>query len=150
MGVDEPTYRQHAPRLMALAAALAGPSRADDVVAGAVLRVMQSSHRPIDDLGTVLTRAVVNEARTLTRSELRRAAREARSSTQSIRSAGSDGDPELLAALLRLPVQQRAVTFLTYWADLPPAAVADQLGVSEGSVRKHLARARAALRKGLA
>lgn len=61
-----------------------------------------------------------------------------------------DGDPELLATLLRLPLQQRAVTFLTYWADLAPAAVADQLGISDGSVRRHLARARATLRKELA
>lgn len=150
MGVDEPTYRLHAPRLMALAAALAGPSRADDVLAGAVLRVMQGSQGTVDDPGTALTRAVVNEARTITRSELRRSAREARSAALSTRAASGDGDPELLAALLRLPIQQRAVTFLTYWADLAPGAVAEQLGISDGSVRKQLARARAALRKELA
>jgi RNA polymerase sigma factor (sigma-70 family) len=46
-----------------------------------------------------------------------------------------------------LGVRQRAVIVLTYWADLEPAAIADWLGVSEGSVRSHLARARANLRE---
>lgn len=50
-----------------------------------------------------------------------------------------DPVPELLAALAALPLQQRAVTFLTYWGDLGPAAVAIELDISEGSVRKYLA-----------
>jgi RNA polymerase sigma-70 factor (ECF subfamily) len=150
MGLDESTYRQHAPRLMALAAALVGPSRAEDVVAGAVVRLLTSPHWPSDDPGTALTRSVVNEARSLARSELRRAAREALAARAPAGATARDGDAELLARLLRLPLQQRAATFLTYWADLPPAAVAEQLGISDGAVRKHLARARATLRKELA
>ena len=35
---------------------------------------------------------------------------------------------------------------LTYWDDLPPATVATRLGIGEGSVRRHLARARKQLR----
>ena len=50
-------------------------------------------------------------------------------------------------AVARLSVRQRAVVVLTYWADLDPAAIAVMLDVSEGSVRRHLARARAHLRK---
>jgi RNA polymerase sigma factor (sigma-70 family) len=150
MALDESTYRQHAPRLMALAAALAGPTRAEDVVAGAVVRLLTAPQWPADDPGTALTRAVVNEARSLSRSDLRRTARETLAARAPAGAPARDGDAELVATLLRLPLQQRAVTFLTYWADLPPAAVAEQLGISDGAVRKHLARARATLRKELA
>jgi RNA polymerase sigma factor (sigma-70 family) len=41
----------------------------------------------------------------------------------------------------RLSMQQRAAVLLTYWADLPVEAVASQMGVSTGSVKRHLARA---------
>jgi len=54
---------------------------------------------------------------------------------------------EVLEAVARLSPRQRAVVFLTYWDDLDPAAVASTLGLGEGSVRRHLARARARLRK---
>jgi DNA-directed RNA polymerase specialized sigma24 family protein len=37
--------------------------------------------------------------------------------------------------------------FLTYWADQTPADIAEVLDVSEGTVRKQLARARARLRE---
>ena len=50
-------------------------------------------------------------------------------------------------ALAGLSPQQRAVVYLTYWDDLTPAQVAALLGVSEGSVRKQLARAREQLRR---
>jgi len=44
-------------------------------------------------------------------------------------------------------MQQRAVIHLTYWEDLTPSVVATRLGVSEGTVRRQLARARDRLRK---
>jgi RNA polymerase sigma factor (sigma-70 family) len=50
-------------------------------------------------------------------------------------------------AVGKLSVRQRAVIVLTYWADLDPPTVAERLGISEGSVRRHLARARAHLRE---
>ena len=50
----------------------------------------------------------------------------------------------------KLSPQQRAVVVLTYWQDLTPSAVAELLDVSEGAVRKHLARARKHLRRVLA
>jgi RNA polymerase sigma factor (sigma-70 family) len=54
---------------------------------------------------------------------------------------------EVLDAVRRLSVRQRAVVVLTYWQDLEPASVARLLGISEGAVRRHLARARAHLRE---
>ena len=46
----------------------------------------------------------------------------------------------------RRSARQRAVVFFTYWEDLDGATTADRLGISEGSVRRHLDRARKALK----
>lgn len=146
---DAAVYAQHAPRLIALATALAGPATAEDVVAAAVVRVLASPSWPsVTDRGAYLTRAVVNEVRSAHRSSLRRAAREARAAVPE-RVDAADPVPEILGALAALPVRQRAVVFLTYWGDLTPSAVAAELGIGEGSVRKHLARARQTLREEL-
>jgi RNA polymerase sigma factor (sigma-70 family) len=51
-------------------------------------------------------------------------------------------DIEVLDAVERLSVQQRAAVYLTYWEDLAPHVVADRMGVSIGTVKRHLARAR--------
>ena len=56
-------------------------------------------------------------------------------------------DVDVLAAVDRLSVQQRAAVVLTYWEDLSTAEVAQRLQVSEGSVKRHLARARSRLRE---
>lgn len=55
--------------------------------------------------------------------------------------------PEVARAVAALSPQQRAVVFLTYWDDLDAITVADLLGVSAGTVRKQLGRARGRLRK---
>ena len=149
---DETEYRRVSPRLMGLAASLVGPSDAHDVVAGAVERVMSSTSRSnVQNVEAYLVRAVVNEARSWSRSAGRRRTRETRWAASRIEPPLDPqlGDPELVEAMLGLPMRQRAVVFLTYWADLPPDAVARLLGISSGSVRKHLARARAALREEL-
>jgi DNA-directed RNA polymerase specialized sigma24 family protein len=44
-------------------------------------------------------------------------------------------------------VQQRAVVLLTYWADFDARSISVLLGISDGSVHRHLARARARLRE---
>ena len=56
-------------------------------------------------------------------------------------------DIDVLAAVDKLSVQQRASVVLTYWEDLGPSDVASRLGISEGSVKRHLARARARLKE---
>lgn len=50
--------------------------------------------------------------------------------------------PEVLRAMSALSARQRAVVFLTYWEDLDERQTADRLGVSVGTVRQHLHRAR--------
>lgn len=148
---DIALYEAQAPRLLALAAALAGPSDADDVVSSAVLRSFTTpGWGQVANPQAYLTRAVVNEVRARHRSALRRSAREARYAPRDepVRDPEAP-DADLLAALARLPLQQRAVIFLTYWGDQAPAAIAAELDISEGSVRKYLNRARSTLRKGL-
>jgi RNA polymerase sigma-70 factor (ECF subfamily) len=61
-----------------------------------------------------------------------------------------DPDPELHAALRRLPLRQREAIALRYWADLTVQECASAMGTSPGSVKKHLHRARARLQQDLA
>ncbi|HEU5307813.1 MAG TPA: sigma-70 family RNA polymerase sigma factor [Acidimicrobiia bacterium] len=49
------------------------------------------------------------------------------------------------AAVLKLPIRQRAVVVLHYLDDLPVSEVAAVLGCSEGTVKTHLHRARRSL-----
>jgi len=60
-----------------------------------------------------------------------------------------DVRPEVLAAVSRLSMRQRAVIFLTYWEDLAPTAIADLLSISDGSVRRHLDRGKTHLKEAL-
>jgi RNA polymerase sigma-70 factor, ECF subfamily len=57
----------------------------------------------------------------------------------------SERDPELAAALRRLPPRKRLVVFLRYFADLSYAEIAEIGGISEGTVAATLSQARAAL-----
>jgi RNA polymerase sigma-70 factor (ECF subfamily) len=58
-------------------------------------------------------------------------------------------DWEVWDTVASLSARQRAVVFLTYWADLDGRGVAEMLGISEGSVRRHLHLARETLRRRL-
>lgn len=55
----------------------------------------------------------------------------------------------VITALRGLPVRQREVLVLRYYADLSEADIADALGVSRGAVKSHASRAMAALRTAL-
>lgn len=54
-------------------------------------------------------------------------------------------DPDLLAAVRRLPPKRRLVLFLRYFADLSYAEIAAACEISEGTVAATLAQARAEL-----
>ena len=62
-------------------------------------------------------------------------------------SGGLDGT--LLAALWRLPSRQREVIALRIFLDLDTGTIARQLGIEAGTVRMHLSRGIAALRREL-
>lgn len=140
-------YRRHADELVRYATALVGPADAPDVVVDAVVAAFRSpAWSKVDNQRAYLYRAVLNRSLSVRRSDARRVARE-------LRLAGSEpvaaGESSLDAqrALAGLSPQQRAVVYLTYWEDLTPAQIAALLEVSEGTVRKQLARAREQLRR---
>ncbi len=146
---DEEVYREHAPELLRFASGLVGPSDAQDVVADAFLRCIESSKWPsVTNRRAYLFRAVLNEVRMRHRSTMRRRARERlAANTESVEQP--DVDADVLVAVGSLSVRQRAVVFLTYWHDMATDDIADLLGISAGSVRRHLARGRERLKERL-
>ena len=92
----------------------------------------------------------------LARTGLRRLAAERRARSRLERSSAASGgalvEPEttvdladLRAAVSALPRRQREAIFLRYFLDLDVAEVSEALGVSEGTAKKALFRARATL-----
>ena len=149
---DGELYRKHADDLVSLATTLVGPSAAADVVAAAVARTLASRQWDgVENRYAYWVRAVVNEARSTHRSTMRRLTREetvARRGERFVDDA-PEPRPEVLRAVAGLSLQQRTVTYLAYWRDLPVGEIAEVLGISEGAVRRHLARARSKLRRSL-
>ncbi|HEX9856535.1 MAG TPA: RNA polymerase sigma factor [Acidimicrobiia bacterium] len=144
---DEEIYRKYADDLMRFATGLVGPFDAADVVTDACLRAFGSKGWPsVSNPRAYLYRSVLNQARSHHRSTMRRRIREHKAAAPEA-AAPVNIDVDVLAAVDRLSVQQRATVVLTYWEDLSPADTAARLGVSEGSVKRHLARARARLKE---
>jgi RNA polymerase sigma factor (sigma-70 family) len=149
-GSDEQVYRKYAEELIGFATFLVGPTDAPDVMADAVVKVLASKGwADVVNQRSYLFRAVLNEARMAYRRQSRRQAYEQRGAGRDDIHEPVVPSPEVLQAVLRLSARQRAVIFLTYWDDLDPRAVAVLLGISEGAVRRHLARARKTLRRTL-
>ena len=139
---DEEIYEKHADELIRFATGLVGPTDAADVVSSAVLTCMSSKHWPeVTNSRAYLFRGVLIAARQLHRSSSRRQLREQRWSVPEA-FEHPEVRPEILAAVNALSVRQRAVTVLTYWFDLDPSSISRLLEISEGSTRRHLARAR--------
>lgn len=146
---DEDVYREHAAELTRFATSLVGPFDAQDVVTDACLRAFSSGGwRSVTNQRAYLFRTVANTARSRRRSDLARQMRERRVASGD-RYDQAMSDLDVLAAVARLSIRQRAVVYLTYWEGMTPSEVAGTLGVSDGSVRRHLARARAHLREEL-
>lgn len=144
---DAETYEKYAGELIRFATGLVGPDDAADVVADTFVRVLGSASWPdVDEQRAYLYRAVLNEVRMRHRSTMRRRARELRAFDR-LAVEQVEVRPRILEAMSVLSTQQRAAVVLTYWEDLTPREVAQRLGVSEGSVRRHLARGRSKLRE---
>ena len=140
---DSSVYEDLKDDLVRYATALVGPDVAADVVSTVVLRVI--SRRPLTDLKEprpYLFRGVLNESRSV-------ASRQHRESAASPREAVYDEPnerPEIIEAVLGLPVRQRAATYLVYWAGYTTAQTADLRGVGEGTVKRYLVLARTSLK----
>ena len=150
-GEAEAVFRTYADRLLAFATGLVGPHDAADVVSNALLRALWSpSWADVRNPRAYLYQCVLNEARRHHRDDMRRRAKELKAARRDdVVSLLPEVRPEVLEAVGKLSLRQRAVIFLTYWNGLTPQSVAEHLGISEGSVRRHLARARARLRRSL-
>lgn len=148
----ERVVAEHHRRLAALAYALCGDrALAEDLVAEAYARVWPKwRDRQVDDLGPYLRRALVNLAhgrrrrRALERRELERRRVDWREGQHF--ETGVEERDRLWAALMRLPVDQRATIVLRHLEDLSEEDTAAVLGVRRGTVKSRLNRGLAALR----
>ena len=145
----EEAFEKFGPELLRHASMLVGPSNAEDVVSEALVGALRSPFWiSVEDPQAYLHRCVMNASNMLTRSRSRAIRREWKAASLLI--AGEQTlleRPDVLAALQGLSVQQRSVVYFTYWADQSPRTIAATLGISEGTVKRHLARARANLRR---
>ena len=147
---NEEAYRNYRTELTRYATSLVGPFDAQDVVTDACLKAFESRSWPdVIDRRAYLYRTVFTVAIDQHRRTLARRLREIKvSEPEGIEMSSSDLD--VLDAIGRLSVQQRSAVYLTYWEDMTPEVVAGRMGISEGSVKRHLARARKRLGEFLA
>jgi RNA polymerase sigma factor (sigma-70 family) len=151
----EDAYEQYADDLVRYATLLVPRSAAADVVADTFADLLRNADGPWSNARHpkgFLFGAVANRARMYHRQNARRRQRERQlvlTTRQAAEGVVDDSSNELLEVLEGLSVQQRAVTYLTYWEDFSVAQVATALGVSDGTVRRQLARARNHLRGAL-
>jgi RNA polymerase sigma-70 factor (sigma-E family) len=145
-------YRSHYRELLALARWLVDrPELAEEIVQEGFARTFASWSRVrrLDDPLPYVRRAVVN----LSNSALRRRAIARRLGLDAEQVAPSAESEvideqrrlEVEAAVRALPRRQRECVVLRFGFDAPVVQIAADLGVSEGTVKKHLHRALAAL-----
>lgn len=117
-------------------------AEAEDLVQEALVRTFASSRgqrAEIDDAEAYVRRAVLNVYLDSYRRTRRWAAvRHLLTTREEVPTADLDSRTDLTAALQALPPRQRTCVLLRYFADLPLAAVADELGVAVGTVKRHL------------
>jgi RNA polymerase sigma factor (sigma-70 family) len=156
----EEVYAEHHLALLRFAAVVAGDRQvAEDAVAEVFARILDKrSWLAADDIGRYLRRCVVNEVKGRWRKEQRRSLVWGRLAPAGRRFAEAGGDGvvddfapaadqrrRILAAVSALPLQQRAVVVLRLYEDRSEAETAEILGVTAGTVKAALARARATL-----
>ncbi len=141
-------FRLYVDELVRFATLLVGADDATDVVSEAVTTSLaRGSLVGVENIRAYWFRAVMNTAADWHRKSFSRRRREER--FVGLRAPVSEWMPpgDARRILAGLSPQQKAVVFLTYWYDLSPASVGELLAVSEGTVRKQLARARNHLRE---
>lgn len=136
----------YAPLVSSVALVSGSYQAAEDAVQEAIVRAWVNSSRGehIDSLRAWVTTVALN----LSRSGLRRivAERKARGRLiqEDTRLSPTD-HVDVVRAVTKLPRRQREVVVLRYLMDMTTREVAEALGVSEGTVKSQLARARRAL-----
>ncbi|MEV6793691.1 SigE family RNA polymerase sigma factor [Streptomyces sp. NPDC051320] len=150
LGQFEEFARAGSPRLFRTALLLCGDWHlAEDLVQTALgkayaswSKVRRADH-PDAYVRTVLMRTYISHTR------LRRSAERPVSAVPegAVAEADTALRVTLLAALRELPVRERAVVVLRYWEDRSVAETANELGLSQGSVRNQSARGLSRLRE---
>ena len=141
-------YEKCSDDLIRFATGLVGPTEGPDVVSAAVVQAMWSTNwESVNNQRAYLYTSVLNEARRHHRNTMRQRAMEIQAAAPSDADLVPEIRPEVLDAVSRLSMSQRATVFLAYWEDLRPAEIARRLGLSEGTVHRHLARGEARLRR---
>ncbi len=140
-------YRRELRSMVALAAAIAGVDRAEEIAQEAMLRAHRDWDRVTryDRPGAWLRRVTTNLAISAERSRLRERRALARMSGRRQLDAPPPEVDGFWALVRQLPPQQAAAVALYYLHDLPIAHLADALGCSEGTAKAHLYKARTAL-----
>ena len=146
----EAVYRSQAARFRGLAAAVAGPEAAADIVQDAFALALRKrgSWRGEGSLEAWLWRLVLNAARDAERRRVRGDRLTARLARLFDRAPSASGgvDDRLAGPLRRLPERQRDCVVLRYYGDLPYAEIAAVMGIETGTVGALLSTAHAALR----
>lgn len=140
-------YRRELPRLVTLAAAIAGTTAAEEIAQEALLRAHRSWRRisGFDKPGAWARRVTINLAtsdRRRRRAETRAVARVAQRRSLDAPPPEVDGFWQLVR---ELPPRQAAAVALHYLDDLSVAEMAEALGCAEGTAKAHLHKARRAL-----
>lgn len=143
---DAKVYQELRFELTRLATALVGPSEAEDVVSTVVVRVLE---RPgglvgLNEPRPYLVKSVINEARSRLRTRRRWLSQPHSAESDSLI---VDYRDELVEMVRRLPVQQRAATFLVYWEGHTASSAAELMGCRPATVRRYLHLARQKLEK---
>jgi RNA polymerase sigma factor (sigma-70 family) len=144
----EAIYRGGYARFVSVAAMLCGDAESGrDAVQEGFARAIRSrsSYRGDGSLEGWIWRIVINAAHSAARQR-----GPAVVSEVSDGAASASPDDHEVALLQALPLRQRTVLFLRYYADLDYRAIADVLGVEVGTVGSTLNAALAALRRGMA
>lgn len=142
------------PHLRRIATALAGdPHRAEDLLQTALVKLyvawprIRSEGNPEAYVRRILVRADIDESRRPWRRERTTdTLPEHAAPDQTARAAERAG---LFDALQQLPPMQRKVVVLRHWLGLSVRETADELGISEGTVKSHSSRGLAAMQASL-
>jgi RNA polymerase sigma-70 factor (sigma-E family) len=151
-GVDlDVLFRAHATPLLRLAVVLTGDHPlAEELVQEAFVRLHRAPNQPTAGAELAyLRRTVINLSHGHHRHlrVVRRWTTDASpdGAAAEVVAMRRDGQRQVADAVRVLPARQRDCVVLRYYADLSDTEIADTLGISAGSVKTHLHRARAVL-----
>ncbi|MFQ5966961.1 MAG: RNA polymerase sigma factor [Acidimicrobiia bacterium] len=136
---DSQIYDRNRHDLVRYATVLVGPEEAEGVVSTVVSQVLtRGGFEELEDPRSHLFRAVLRESKFASR----RGRAESENAVDSGESAEWVFEPEVWDAVERLPLKQRAATYLFYWMELSVAETAALMDLRPATVKRYLRLAR--------